>query len=108
MSKETFEDLKQNIIEAGQMMRGERSPSREFVHEVDDDSDKPEKVWAVCITNEDDTLTPLKLYEVRFVGNTVSLHDDEGESLICPAEWFVPVNLAPESVTRIHEFTNAL
>ena len=106
MSKETFEDLKKNIIEAGQIMRGERSPSREFVHEVDD-TEKPEKVWAVCVTYEDDSLTPLKLYEVRFVGKTVSLHDDEGESLICPAEWFVPVNLAPENVTRMYEFTNA-
>lgn len=106
MSKETFEHLKKNIIEAGQMMRGENSPSREFVHEVDDSTNKPEKVWAVCITGEDDALTPLKLYEVRFVENTVSLRDDEGESLICPAEWFVPVSLAPESATRIYEFTS--
>jgi hypothetical protein len=106
MSKETFEHLKKNIIEAGQMMRGERTPSREFVHEVDDTPHNDEKVWAVCITNEDDALTPLKLYEVRFVENMVSLHDDEGESLICPVEWFAPVNLAPESVTKIYEFTS--
>jgi len=35
MSKERFERLKDSVIEAGQVMRGERQPRREFTYEIE-------------------------------------------------------------------------
>jgi hypothetical protein len=48
-------------------------------------------------TDEDDALIPLKLYEVK-VSKTgyVSVTDEEGERVVCPAHWFIPVRLAPK------------
>ncbi len=99
MSKERFERLRQSIIEAGQVMRGEIEPSREFTYQVEATqlrkNTAPE--WAICVTDEDDALIPLKLYEIK-VSKTgyVSVTDEEGERVVCPARWFVPVRLAPE------------
>jgi hypothetical protein len=36
MSKERFEGLRQGLIEAGPVMRGERRPSREFTYFTSD------------------------------------------------------------------------
>lgn len=109
MSNENFTRLKQSVIEAGQIMRGEIEPSREFTYEVEDEQarKKSEKVWAVCVSNEDEALTPFKLYEVRFSKSTVGLRDDNGESLVCPKNWFVPVHFAPEDEVVIEEFAQA-
>jgi hypothetical protein len=99
MSKERFERLRQSIIEAGQVMRGEIEPSREFTYEVEATQLRKDAAtdWAICVTDEDDALIPLKLYEVK-VSKTgyVSVIDEEGERLVCPTHWFVPVRLAPE------------
>ena len=41
------------------------------------------------------TLIPLKLYEIKFSKTGyVAVTDEEGERLVCPAHWFVPVRLA--------------
>jgi hypothetical protein len=99
MNKEKFKRLRQSIIEAGQVMRGEIEPSREFTCEVETTQLRKDTapVWAICVTDEDDSLIPLKLYEIK-VSKTgyVSLTDEEGERVVCPAHWFVPVQLAPE------------
>ncbi len=99
MSKERFERLRQSIIETGQVRRGEIEPSREFAYEVEATQLRKDTapVWAICVAGEDDSLIPLKLYEIK-VSKTgyVSIIDEEGERLVCPAHWFVPVRLAPE------------
>ncbi|MCI0392913.1 MAG: hypothetical protein MOB07_29630 [Acidobacteria bacterium] len=99
MSKERFERLRQSIIEAGQAMRGEIEPSREFAYEVEVTKLRKDAAtdWAICVTDEDDELIPLKLYKIRFSKTGyVSVTDEEGERVVCPAHWFVPVRLAPE------------
>lgn len=99
MSKERFEHLQQSIIEAGQILRGEREPSREFTYEIElpQSLTDLETAWAICITEEEDALIPLKLYEIRLSKTRyVSIVDEEGEKLVCPADWFIPVRLSPE------------
>ena len=99
MSKERFERLKQSIIEAGQVMRGEREPSREFTYEVESPQlrQESETTWAICATDEEDALIPLKLYEIKYSKTGyISVVDEAGEKLVCPANWFIPVRLAPE------------
>lgn len=99
MSKERFERLRQSIIEAGQVMRGEIEPSREFTYEIETTQLRKDAapVWAICVTNEDDALIPLKLYEIKVSKTSyVSVVDEEGERLVCPERWFVPVRLAPK------------
>ena len=99
MSKERFERLKQSVIEAGQVLRGERQPSREFTYEVElsQRSKGRQTDWAICVTSDEDALVRLKLYRIK-VSKTgyVSVVDEEGERLVCPATWFVQVRLAPE------------
>jgi len=99
MGKERFERLRQSVIEAGQVIRGKIEPSREFTYEVEVTQLRKDTVtgWAICVTDEDDALIPLKLYEIK-VSKTgyVSVVDEEGEGLVCPAHWFVPVRLAPK------------
>ena len=58
MSKERFERLRQSIIEAGQVMRGEIEPSREFTYEVEAPHLRINAAtdWAICVTDEDDAL----------------------------------------------------
>jgi hypothetical protein len=99
MSKERFERLKQSVIEAGQVLRGEREPSREFTYEVEasERGKDFQTGWAICVTNDEDALIPLKLYKIKFSKTRyVSVVDEEGERLVCPASWFLPVRLAPE------------
>jgi len=99
MSKERFERLRQSIIEAGQVMRGELEPGREFTYEVEvsPPGKNAKTQWAICVTDEDDALIPLKLYEIKFSRTGyVSVVDEEGERVVCSADWFIPVRLAPE------------
>lgn len=99
MSKERFDRLKQSVIEAGQVLRRERPPSREFAYEIEPSrrGNGPQMAWAICVTSDEDALIPLKLYRIKFAKNgLVSVVDEEGEKLVCPANWFVAVRLAPE------------
>ena len=99
MSKERFERLKQSVIETGEVLRGERRPSREFIYEVElsQRGKGRQTEWAICVTSDEDALVPLKLYRIK-VSKTgyVSVVDEEGEKLVCPSSWFVRVRLAPE------------
>src|SRR5713226_6309606 len=99
MSKERFERLRESVIEAGQVLRGERQPSREFTYqvEVSQRGRHPQTGWAICVMSDEDALIPLKLYRIKYSKTGyVSVVDEEGEKLVCPASWFVPVRLAPE------------
>ncbi len=100
MKQKDFEDLKQSVIEMGEVRRGERQPSREIAHEIQTPRlrPNPQSTWAICITDEDDALIPLKVYEIKLSKTDyVAVVDEEGEKLVCPASWFLPLDLQPEA-----------
>lgn len=101
MDKKRFERLKESVIEAGKIMRGEVKPSREFVYEIDSSEIQPPIVtWAVCVeTDDDELLIPGKIYEVKVGRNRVWVRDEEGEATLCPQEFFMPIEL-PQAVSE--------
>jgi hypothetical protein len=97
MKKENFERLKESVIEAGKILRGEAQPSREFVHEVPGSFPPPVKVLAVCIETDDaELLVPRKIYEIEVTGEFARVIDEAGEAAVYPAQFFIPVNLPAE------------
>lgn len=106
MRKVRFERLKQSVIEAGHVMHGDRKPSREFTYqiEVSQRAKVSQPKWAICVTSDEDALIPLKLYRIKFAkSGLVSVVDEEGEKLVCPASWFVAMRLAPELRQQVAE-----
>jgi hypothetical protein len=101
MNEQNFNNLKESIIEAGMEMRGELSPSREFVREIPPETQTHED-FAICITDEDDELTPMKVYKVvfDFDAKNAMVKDDNNETFVCPASYFLPLTLSAE-VTQI-------
>ena len=109
MSKERFERLRQSVIEAGQVLRGERKPSREFTYQIEVSHRGKGALteWAICVTSDEDALIPLKLYRIKYSQTGyVSVVDEEGEKLVCPASWFVPARLAPEVKQQVAELAS--
>ena len=101
MDKERFEDLKESIIEAGKVMRGEIEPSREFIYEVDPaEIQPPVQTWAVCVETDDEKLLiPGKIYEIKVGRNRVWVIDEEDESALYPKDFFIPIAL-PQEITQ--------
>lgn len=97
MKKENFERLKESIIEAGKIHRGEMKPSREFVYEVPDPPVPTVKVLAVCVETDDpELLVPRKIYEIEVTGEFARVIDEEGEAAAYPVQFFIPINLPAE------------
>lgn len=94
MKKTDFERLKQSVIEAGEILRGERPPARETVYEVTSPREVV-KTLAVCISTDDPALLiPRKIYELTVVdGKYARVIDEAGEAAVYPAEFFLPVSL---------------
>jgi len=102
MKKENFESLKESIIEASRVIRGEIPPARETIFEVEKSqiNKKPVKAWAICVeTDDEELLVPFKLYEVEVFSRGFRVIDEEGEATFCPEEFFMPITL-PQEVTR--------
>ena len=101
MRKEDFESLKESVIEAGKVMRGETTPARETVYQVDKlQIKKSVKTWAICVeTDDDELLIPLKVYEIEIFSGSVRVIDEAGEATLCPKEFFLPIPL-PQKVER--------
>ena len=109
MSKERFERLRDSVIEAGEVMRGKRQPSREFTYEIEltESTKSRQPDWAICLTSDEDALVPLKLYRVKFsTTGHASVIDEEGEKLVCPAKWFLRVSLAPEVKQQVADLAS--
>lgn len=102
MKTEDFERLKESIIEAGQVMRGERAPARESVHEIELPPEKATTSFAVCIQTDDpELLTPRKIYEINvYENNLVRVIDEAGEAAIYPASFFMTLSL-PQAVANV-------
>lgn len=104
MNEKDFNELKQSIVEVGLMMRGELEPSREFLIEENRiNKNRSEfESWAICVTNEDDELIPMKIYKVVFHThlNTCTVIDEANETLACPSDWFLPISF-PSKIKKV-------
>ncbi len=107
MNKIDFDELLESIKEVGLMERGKIAPSREFV--VENKLPKSRENYgsfAICLTNDDDELIPMKIYKVIFHPHleTCTVKDEAGETLACPMEWFLPISF-PENIKHTLEKT---
>ena len=98
MSEKVLKELTESIREAGQIMRGERAPSRVFEHPMPRRRRKLQPRFAVCVQTDDpELLIPRKIYEVSpLVNGHVSVVDEAGEMTIYPAENFILLELPRE------------
>jgi hypothetical protein len=107
MNKNDFDQLLDSIKEVGLMEKGELLPSREFVIENKLPKNRENfSSFAICLTNEDDELIPMKIYKVIFHPSlqTCTVKDEAGETLACPMEWFLPI-VFPENISTTLEKT---
>ncbi len=53
---------------------------------VGDDREKAETFWAICLTSKEESLIPLKLYQVKIFPelNELEVINEKSEKLICP------------------------
>lgn len=97
MKTEDFERLKESMIEAGEIMRGQRAPARGSVHETQEQP--PVTSLAICLKTDDpELLIPRRIYEVtQFNNGLVRVIDEAGEAAIYPASFFVAISL-PQAI----------
>ena len=109
MDKSRFENLKESIIEAGKIMRGEMKPSREFTLEIDrSEIEPPVETWAVCVeTDDEELLIPGKLYHIKISGDAVLVRDEEDEAALYSTEFFMPVSLPSEVTQKLTDLAEA-
>lgn len=97
--RDPFQRLEGSIRQAGKVLRREIAASRVFEVEIDDllasDISSKQKLWAIYVVDEDDSLVPRKIYEIEMYGGLaqVLVTDDGGEAFLCPKEWFVPIEV---------------
>ena len=98
MSKKVLKELTESIREAGQILRGERAPSRVFVRPTPRRRKKPQPRLAVCVQTDDpELLIPRKIYEITpLASGRVSVVDEAGETALYPADHFILVQLPRE------------
>jgi hypothetical protein len=103
MSEKVFKELSESVREAGEILRGEREPSRVFEVNAPRGMKKPETHFAVCVQTDDpDLLIPRKIYEVTTLGSgRVSVLDEAGETAIYPADHFILMELPREVVEAL-------
>lgn len=97
MNTERFEQLRSSVIEAGFIMTGELKPSCEHSHDIVTEPMPLQEIWAVCLeSDEPELLAPRKLYLVKYGETGVWVRDENGETVICDKEDFLPLAFAPE------------
>lgn len=103
MNKKNLHKLEESIIQAGQILRGERKPSREFIYKVEEgDFNSEQKIWAVCVdTDDEQLLIRLKLYQIEVDADSdyVFVRDEKGEATFAPREFFFPL-LVPQQLEQ--------
>lgn len=105
MNENDFQELLDGVKEVGLIEKGELEPSREFATKNNLHNEPANrKVHAICISNEDDELIPLKIYSVVLhpQQRLCTVKDENSETLICPIDWFLPVEF-PENIERTLE-----
>jgi hypothetical protein len=99
MRKKDFDRLKQSVIEAGKIMRGEMKPSREFKIKVS--RQKSSTGFVFCVETDDpQLLIPHKVYQASFFEDIVTIKDEAGETAAYPSEFFIRLAL-PEEVEQV-------
>lgn len=93
MNKKNFNRLLESVKEAGEILRGEREPSREFYVEVPEGKAKPKIGFVLCIETDDPhLLIPCKVYKATYSSlGYVRIIDEAGESAIYPEDFFIPL-----------------
>ncbi|MCY7376049.1 MAG: hypothetical protein LH472_08775 [Pyrinomonadaceae bacterium] len=107
MNEQNFNELLESVREVGLMEKGEIAPSREFVVEKNlSPNSSSVKTFAICLASDDEELIPLKIYHVVLhpQHQTCTVKDESDETLVCPIEWFLPVEF-PKNVERLLEET---
>lgn len=102
MSTEVFESLKKSLEEAGKIVSGEITPSREFTVSIPEPGSYKREGFALCIkSDEPELLVPFKVYKARFSTNDyVGITDEEGEAAVYPGENFMRLDF-PSDVERV-------
>lgn len=60
------------------------------------------EVLAICVLTDDpELITPLKLYKVTIIDDSVFVIDNEGEAAVYPAEFFMPLSLSNSEMTKL-------
>lgn len=111
MNKKNFNELLESVEEVGLIEQGKAVPSREFVTEIKVNNISTDlKTFAICLSDEDEGLIPLKIYHVILQPQhkTCTVRDENGETTVCPIEWFLPVAFPSSIERRIEETELAL
>ncbi len=104
MNTERFEQLRSSVIEAGLIMSGELKPSREFTHDIVTEPKPLQEIWAICLESDDSQLLiPRKLYLVKYGETGVWVRDENGETVVCDKEDFLPLSFSPEVAELLAE-----
>ena len=103
MNDKDFNELLESIRETALMEKGELTPVREFAVKNQKNS-RNVKAFAICLTTEDDELIPMKIYNVIFHPHlkNCTVKDENNETLVCPDEWFLPVEF-PNNIKKVLE-----
>lgn len=107
MNEKKFNELLESVKEVGLIDAGKSAPSREFVVEKTTALDSSNvKTFAICISREEEELIPLKIYHVVLQPRqkTCTVKDENNETLVCPLDWFLPVEFST-NVEKILEET---
>ena len=109
MKKENFEGLLESVKEAGQIMRGEKQPAREFMIQVPDIKPAREEGFALCIeTDDDELLIPAKVYRAWFLSSgRIRIIDETGEAVVYPPEFFIRVEFSSEVENALENLQKA-
>ncbi len=104
MKKKDFEGLLESVKEAGEILRGEREPSREFWIEVPDIKPQRNEGFALCVETDDvELLIPSKVYRAWFLSSgRIRIIDEAGEAAVYPPEFFMRVEF-PSEVENVLE-----
>ncbi len=103
MNEQDFKELLESVREGGQILRGEREPSRVFEVNAPRGMKEPETHFAVCVQTDDpELLIPRKIYEVTTLASgRVLVLDEAGETAIYPADHFILMELPSEVVEAL-------
>lgn len=71
---------------------------------VGDKREKSETVWAICLTSREESLIPLKLYQVKVFSelNEIEVINEKDEKLVCPPDYFLQLNLVEKEVDLLN------
>lgn len=69
---------------------------------VGEREETPQVEWAICVTNKEKTLIPLKLYQITYHQTGIKVVNESGKTLSCPQEYFLLVKLLKKEVELLN------